>query len=254
MLPRILGWAVVLGTALIAAVLLWPQGFGLQNQWVAAHIVALRGSAAACALVAAVAFAFFAFPRATRTFGIAMAVVLALFAAGNVAVIAARGVGGSDVAGDAASVDRAELEHPRRGARRLDDRRPRSRRGRRRRRAARDDGAAGRGRGRRDARWRQPDVGAHRRVRRDREGSLDHHPDLARARRCDAFASLILVSSSRRHGHRSARASVVSGSTTTLALGENEAVTIARRPTLDVGAPPFAISILACDTSACALS
>ena len=104
MLPRILGWAVVLGTALIAAVLLWPQGFGLQNQWVAAHIVALRGSAAACALVAAVAFAFFAFPRATRTFGIAMAVVLALFAAGNVAVLAARGLGGSDVAGDAASV------------------------------------------------------------------------------------------------------------------------------------------------------
>jgi len=104
MLPRILGWAVVLGTALVAAVLLWPQGFGLQNQWVAAHVVALRGAGAVCGFVAAIALSLFAIPRPTRTFGIGMAVVLALFAAGNVAIIAARGTGGSTVAGDAASV------------------------------------------------------------------------------------------------------------------------------------------------------
>ena len=42
MLPRILGWVVVLATAVVAAVLLWPQAFGLQNQWVAAHVVALQ--------------------------------------------------------------------------------------------------------------------------------------------------------------------------------------------------------------------
>ena len=104
MLPRILGWAVVLGTALVAAVLLWPQGFGLQNQWVAAHVVALRGAGAVCGFVAAIALSLFAIPRPTRTFGIGMAVVLGLFAAGNVAIIAARGTGGSTVAGDAASV------------------------------------------------------------------------------------------------------------------------------------------------------
>jgi endonuclease/exonuclease/phosphatase (EEP) superfamily protein YafD len=104
MLPRILGWAFVLGTAAIAAVLLWPQAFGMQNQWVAAHVVALRGTAAACAIIAALGLALLAIPRATRRFGIAMAVVLALFAVGNLAVLAARGLGGSEVAGDEASV------------------------------------------------------------------------------------------------------------------------------------------------------
>ncbi|MDR6907885.1 endonuclease/exonuclease/phosphatase (EEP) superfamily protein YafD [Agromyces sp. 3263] len=104
MLPRILGWAVVLGTAAVAVVLLWPQAFGLQNQWVAAHVVALRGTAAACAVIAALGLALLAIPRATRTFGIAMAVVLASYAVGNVAVLGARGFGGSDVAGEEASV------------------------------------------------------------------------------------------------------------------------------------------------------
>lgn len=104
MLPRILGWAVVLGTAAVAVVLLWPQAFGLQNQWIAAHVVALRGTAAACAVIAALGLALLAIPRATRTFGIAIAVVLASYAVGNVAVLAARGFGGSDVAGDEASV------------------------------------------------------------------------------------------------------------------------------------------------------
>ena len=104
MLPRILGWVIVLGTAVVAALLLWPQAFGLQNQWVAAHVVALRGAAAVGAAVGAGLFALAAIPRATRAFGIAMALVLALFAAGNAAVLAARGLGGSDAAGDAASV------------------------------------------------------------------------------------------------------------------------------------------------------
>ncbi|MDQ2660598.1 MAG: endonuclease/exonuclease/phosphatase family protein [Actinomycetota bacterium] len=104
MLPRVLGWAIVLGTAALAAVLVWPQGFGLQNQWVAAHVVALRGVAALCGVIAVIAFGLLAIPRASRRFGVAMAVVLALFVAGNVAVLAARGASGSDAAGDAASV------------------------------------------------------------------------------------------------------------------------------------------------------
>jgi hypothetical protein len=52
MLPRTLGWAIVLGTAVLATILLWPQAFGLQNQWIAAHVVAMRGAAAVLAAVA----------------------------------------------------------------------------------------------------------------------------------------------------------------------------------------------------------
>ena len=104
MLPRILGWALVLGCAVVAAVLVWPQGFGLQNQWVAAHVVALRGAAALCAVIAAAAIALAAIPRATRRLGIGLVVVLLLFVAGNVVVLGARGVVGSDAAGGEASV------------------------------------------------------------------------------------------------------------------------------------------------------
>ncbi|WP_448810561.1 endonuclease/exonuclease/phosphatase family protein [Agromyces bauzanensis] len=104
MLLRFLGWIVVLGTAALAAVLVWPQAFGLQNQWVAAHVVALRGVAAVGGLVSAAALTLFAIPRPTRRFGIAMALVLALFSAGNVAVLASRGAGGADADADAASV------------------------------------------------------------------------------------------------------------------------------------------------------
>jgi endonuclease/exonuclease/phosphatase (EEP) superfamily protein YafD len=104
MLPRFLGWALVLGSAVVAAILVWPQAFGLQNQWVAAHVVALRGTAALCAVIAAVAVGLAAIPKATRSLGIAMALVLLLFAAGNVAVLGARGASGSDAAGGEASV------------------------------------------------------------------------------------------------------------------------------------------------------
>lgn len=93
MLPRILGWAVVLGILILAVVLVWPQGFGLQNQWIAAHIVALRGVAAMCGTIAAGLFLLLAIAKPARRFAIAMAVVLALFAMGNVAVLTARGSG-----------------------------------------------------------------------------------------------------------------------------------------------------------------
>ena len=104
MLPRILGWAVVLATAAVAFVLVWPQAVGLQNQWVAAHVVALRGAAAGIGLLFAVCFALFAIAPRTRRFWIAMATVLALFAAGNIAVLAVRGTGGA-IAADAGSSD-----------------------------------------------------------------------------------------------------------------------------------------------------
>lgn len=103
MLPRTLGWAFVLGTAALAAVLLWPQAFGLQNQWIAAHVVALRGAAALCAAVASVLFVVLALGRSARRFGAAMAAILMLFAVGNAAVLAVRGVGAGGAPAAAAS-------------------------------------------------------------------------------------------------------------------------------------------------------
>jgi endonuclease/exonuclease/phosphatase (EEP) superfamily protein YafD len=102
MLPRILGWAVVLGTAAVALVLVWPQAFGLQNQWVAAHVVALRGAAALCGVGAVVLFLLIALAPRARRFSIAMAVVFALFVAGNFTVLAVRGFGGA-AAGESAA-------------------------------------------------------------------------------------------------------------------------------------------------------
>lgn len=98
MLPRILGWAIALGTAAVAAVLLWPQAFGLQNQWIAAHVVALRGAAAVCAGATAVVFALLALAGPGRRFAVAMAAILAVFVAGNVGILAVRGFGAGDPA------------------------------------------------------------------------------------------------------------------------------------------------------------
>ncbi|MFF2369767.1 endonuclease/exonuclease/phosphatase family protein [Agromyces sp. NPDC058110] len=103
MLPRILGWLVVLASAVVAAILVWPQAFGLQNQWIATHIVALRGSAALVGVVAAAVFGLLAIARPTRRFALAMVLVLLLFSAGNAAVLVARGLGGSDAASAATS-------------------------------------------------------------------------------------------------------------------------------------------------------
>jgi endonuclease/exonuclease/phosphatase (EEP) superfamily protein YafD len=103
MLPRTLGWAFLLATAALAVVLLWPQAFGLQNQWIAAHVVALRGTAAACAAGASGVFVALALGRSARRFGAAMAAILMLFAVGNAGVLAVRGLGLGDGPDAAAS-------------------------------------------------------------------------------------------------------------------------------------------------------
>ena len=103
--------AVVLGTAARRrSCCCWPQALGLQNQWVAAHVVALRGAGGACARSSwsRSPSRSSRSPAASRRFGIAMAVVLALFAAGNVAVLAdARHSAGSMPTGDSGSRHRA---------------------------------------------------------------------------------------------------------------------------------------------------
>ncbi|QTX04272.1 endonuclease/exonuclease/phosphatase family protein [Agromyces archimandritae] len=96
MLLRILGTVVVIAAALLAALFVWPQAAGLQNEWVFAHVVALRGVAAAAALAGAVVFAAIALARRFRVFAGAMAAVLAASALGNAAVLGVRGIGGAD--------------------------------------------------------------------------------------------------------------------------------------------------------------
>lgn len=92
MLPRVLGWIVVIATAVAAAVLLWPQAVGANDQWVAAHVVALRGVGAAAGIIAAVIFLAIAMSRRARVFAIAMAIVFIAFAGGNVLVLSERGL------------------------------------------------------------------------------------------------------------------------------------------------------------------
>ncbi|GAA1833920.1 endonuclease/exonuclease/phosphatase family protein [Agromyces salentinus] len=103
MLPRILGWTLVVAAAILAALMLWPQAVGLQNQWVFAHVVALRGVAAVAGVVVAVLVLLAAFARPLRLVAFALATIMALFAVGNAAVLTARGFGSSDAAADAAS-------------------------------------------------------------------------------------------------------------------------------------------------------
>jgi endonuclease/exonuclease/phosphatase (EEP) superfamily protein YafD len=96
MLPRILGWATALGTIALAAVLLWPLAFGLQNLWIGAHVVALRGVAATGAGLLAAIFAIALLLGPGKRLIGALTAILVLFAIGNVGILAARGLGGSD--------------------------------------------------------------------------------------------------------------------------------------------------------------
>ncbi|WP_394552552.1 endonuclease/exonuclease/phosphatase family protein [Agromyces sp. MMS24-JH15] len=93
MLPRLLGWLVVAVATVVGAILLWPQAFGLNDQWIAAHVVALRGTAALVAVAAAVLFGTLGAIRAIRTTCFALALVLVVFALGNAAVLVNRGLG-----------------------------------------------------------------------------------------------------------------------------------------------------------------
>ncbi|WP_353827267.1 endonuclease/exonuclease/phosphatase family protein [Agromyces sp. SYSU T0242] len=98
MFPRLLGWALVLGTAALAAVLLWPQAFGLNDQWIAAHVVALRGAAAAGAGMLAVLLAIVVLIGGARRVLGAVTAILVVFSLGNLGILAARGLGGGDPA------------------------------------------------------------------------------------------------------------------------------------------------------------
>lgn len=95
MFRRLLAAAVILAVAAGLLIAAWPQLFGLQRVDVVAHVVSLRGAAAAFAIVLVVVLLVFsAVSRSFRRMGASLGVLLLLFVAINAAVLASRGFGG----------------------------------------------------------------------------------------------------------------------------------------------------------------
>ncbi len=92
MLGRILAAVIVVLVAAALAILAWPQFFGLAQAPLIAQVVALRGTSAAIALVAALVLTLVAFLwRGGRGFVASLAILAIAFAAVNVAVLIGRG-------------------------------------------------------------------------------------------------------------------------------------------------------------------
>ncbi|QYF74211.1 endonuclease/exonuclease/phosphatase family protein [Cryobacterium sp. PAMC25264] len=83
---------IVVAALAVLTVLAWPQFFGLQNTWVVAHAVSLRGLAVVVAAALLVALtALFLLARSFRGTTALLMVFLALFSAVNVGVLLHRG-------------------------------------------------------------------------------------------------------------------------------------------------------------------
>jgi endonuclease/exonuclease/phosphatase (EEP) superfamily protein YafD len=97
MFPAIGRIVVVLPAAAVLAVFAWPQFFGLQNTWVVAHAVSLRGLAVAVAAILLVVLAvLLILVRPLRgTTAVLMALLLG-FGAVNAGILLNRGVGSVD--------------------------------------------------------------------------------------------------------------------------------------------------------------
>jgi endonuclease/exonuclease/phosphatase (EEP) superfamily protein YafD len=90
-------------TALVLLVVGWPQLFGLQNTWVVAHLVSLRGLAVVVAAALVVGLALLALARPLRRLAAALAVLVLLFGVGNAAVLLSRGLGTGPAAASVAA-------------------------------------------------------------------------------------------------------------------------------------------------------
>ncbi|TFD26888.1 endonuclease/exonuclease/phosphatase family protein [Cryobacterium cryoconiti] len=94
MLNRLLSTLFLGASAAVLLALGWPQLVGLQNTWVAAHAVSLRGVAVVVAIaLIAVLLLLVALFRPLRPVAGGLVVLLLLFGAGNAAVLMVRGVG-----------------------------------------------------------------------------------------------------------------------------------------------------------------
>jgi endonuclease/exonuclease/phosphatase (EEP) superfamily protein YafD len=95
MFSRILAAAVLLALAAALVVALWPQLLGLERLPIVAQLVSLRGTAVAVAAGLVVLFLLLAlFSPGMRRFAASAALLLIVFCAVSVAVLATRGFGG----------------------------------------------------------------------------------------------------------------------------------------------------------------
>jgi endonuclease/exonuclease/phosphatase (EEP) superfamily protein YafD len=96
MFRRILAAAVLLALAAVLVIALWPQLLGLERAPVIAQFVSLRAIAVAVGLVLVIAFTLAALASAgARRFAASVALLLLVFCAISVAVLATRGFGGA---------------------------------------------------------------------------------------------------------------------------------------------------------------
>ncbi|MGY4860045.1 endonuclease/exonuclease/phosphatase family protein [Cryobacterium sp. AP23] len=113
MFPTLVRSVVVLATAAILAVLAWPQFIGLQNAWVVAHAVSLRGLAVlvAAALLVVLAVLLLLVRRWRGTTALLMVLLLA-FGAVNTGILLHRGVDAdaADTVGSATTGDAADAQ------------------------------------------------------------------------------------------------------------------------------------------------
>ena len=90
---RVLRVLVAIGAAFALLILSWPQFFGLQNAWVVAHVVSLRGLAVVGAAGLLLVLLLLMLFRPLRGLAGILAVILVLYGVTNVAILAFRGFG-----------------------------------------------------------------------------------------------------------------------------------------------------------------
>jgi endonuclease/exonuclease/phosphatase (EEP) superfamily protein YafD len=91
-MTRTLSVLIIGATTVVLAVLGWPQLVGLQNSWVVAHAVSLRGLAVVGAAALVVALLLLAQIRPVRRLTGALAALVLLFGVGNAGVLVLRGL------------------------------------------------------------------------------------------------------------------------------------------------------------------
>jgi endonuclease/exonuclease/phosphatase (EEP) superfamily protein YafD len=103
MTPRFLSAAIAIVAAAVLLALTWPQLVGLQNAWVIAHVVSLRGVAVAAGAVVVVVLLLLTLVKRVRRPAFALAIAMALFVVANAGILGVRGIG-TDAAGGSADV------------------------------------------------------------------------------------------------------------------------------------------------------
>jgi endonuclease/exonuclease/phosphatase (EEP) superfamily protein YafD len=103
MSARLIALLVAVVAAIAGVLLAWPQLIGMQDQIVVAQLVAFRAVLALAALGLLLVLALLAIARPLRRLAAALGVVVLLFGAANVAVLAVRGFGGPAPSDEAAA-------------------------------------------------------------------------------------------------------------------------------------------------------